>query len=105
MERINAEKLSEFAQHYGFHYKGINPQTLIKEILIEMEKGLEGKSSSLPMIPSYISPVTFIPPGKTVLALDAGGTNLRSSLVHFNENGEPVAQGTRKQLCREQMDM
>ncbi|MDR2541999.1 MAG: hexokinase, partial [Treponema sp.] len=85
-----------FARYYRFHYDGINPRIIIKEILIEMERGLKGKSSSLPMIPSYITPVTFIPPGKTVLALDAGGTNLRSSLVSFNENGQAIAHGTKK---------
>jgi len=96
MNNFCAEELSEFARYYGFHYEGINPQALVKEILIEMQRGLEGKTSSLAMIPSYISPVTRIPNGKTVLALDAGGTNLRSSLVYFNENGEAVAQGTKK---------
>jgi hexokinase len=48
------------------------------------------------MIPSYITPVTHLPPGKVVLALDAGGTNLRTSLVQFNENGKAVTQGMNK---------
>jgi hexokinase len=48
------------------------------------------------MIPSYISPVSRVPPGKTVLALDAGGTNLRASLVRFGENGKAAAEGTVK---------
>jgi len=96
MNKFNANELSEFARYYGFHYEGINHQALVKEILTEMERGLEGKNSSLRMIPSYITPVTNIPSGKTVLALDAGGTNLRSSLVHFNENGEAAARGTIK---------
>jgi hexokinase len=96
MFKFNAEELSDFAQYYGFHYTGINLHALVQEILIEMERGLEGKSSSLAMIPSYINPVTHIPSKKTVLALDAGGTNLRSSLVYFNENGEAVTQGTKK---------
>jgi len=96
MNKFNAQELSDFARYYAFHYDGICPQTIVKEVLIEMERGLEGKPSSLQMIPSYITPVTRIPPGKTVLALDAGGTNLRSSLVHFNENGEAVAHGTSK---------
>jgi len=96
MLKFNAEELSKFAHYYGFHYKGINIHGLANEVLVEMERGLEGKSSSLPMIPSYITPVTRIPPEKTVLALDAGGTNLRSSLVYFNEKGEAVTQGTNK---------
>jgi hexokinase len=48
------------------------------------------------MIPSYISPVSHAPAGKAVLALDAGGTNLRAALVHFDENGKAVAGGTVK---------
>ena len=96
MSKFNAEELSNFARYYGFHYDAVNPNALVKEVLIEMERGLEGASSSLPMIPSYITAVTRIPPEKTVLALDAGGTNLRSSLVYFNENGEAVAQRTNK---------
>ena len=96
MWKFNADELADFARFYGFHYDGINPNALVKEVMIEMERGLAGKSSSLPMIPSYISPVTRIPSGKTVLALDAGGTNLRTSLIYFHENGEAVAQGTLK---------
>jgi len=96
MSKFNAVKLSDFARYYGFHYDSLNPNALVKEVLIEMERGLAGLSSSLPMIPSYITPVTNIPAGKTVLALDAGGTNLRVSLVHFNKNGEASARGTSK---------
>ena len=96
MYKFNADELSDFSRYYGFHYDGIDPHTLVKEVLIEMERGLCGNSSSLAMIPSYITPVTRLPPGKTVLALDAGGTNLRASLVSFNENGEATARGTKK---------
>jgi hexokinase len=96
MSKFNAEELSDFARFYGFHYDCINPGTLVKEVLIEMERGLDGKISSLPMIPSYITPITNIPSGKTVLALDAGGTNLRASLISFDENGQASAQGTSK---------
>ena len=96
MSKFNAQELSEFARYYGFHYDAVNPSALVKEILIEMELGLAGPASSLAMIPSYITPVTSIPAGKTVLALDAGGTNLRTSLIQFNENGEAVPKGTRK---------
>ncbi|MDR2942667.1 MAG: hexokinase [Treponema sp.] len=96
MYKFNADELSDFAHHYGFHYNCINPNTIVKEVLTEMEKGLKGKKSSLAMIPSYITPIKNIPPLKTVLALDAGGTNLRASLVQFNEKGEVVSQGIHK---------
>ena len=93
---FNTEELSEFARHYGFHYADLDPHALIKEVLIDMERGLEGLSSSLPMIPSYISPVTQIQGNKTVLALDAGGTNLRASLVSFDAHGKLSARETVK---------
>ena len=96
MYKFSPQELSDFARFYGFHYDSINPEALVKEVVIDIERGLSGDSSSLAMIPSYITPVTKIPPGKTVLALDAGGTNLRASLVYFNGNGEAVAQGTTK---------
>jgi hexokinase len=96
MYKFDAKEISDFARFYGFHYDGIKPDALVKEVLIEMERGLTGASSSLAMIPSYITPVTNIPAGKTVLALDAGGTNLRASLIQFNEKGEAIPQGTKK---------
>jgi hexokinase len=93
---FNPQELSDFARYYGFHYESIEPMSLVKEVLIDMERGLEGKSSSLPMIPSYITPTTKAEPGKTVVALDAGGTNLRASLVHFDGEGKAVADETVK---------
>jgi hexokinase len=90
---FNPHELSDFARYYGFHYDSLEPMALVKEILIDMERGLAGLSSSLPMIPSYITPVSKVQPGKTVLALDAGGTNLRASRVHFDENGKATAEG------------
>jgi len=93
---FNPQALSDFARHYGFHYDSLEPMSLVREMLIDMERGLEGKSSSLPMIPSYITPSSKAGPGKTVLALDAGGTNLRASLVHFDGEGKAVADETVK---------
>jgi hexokinase len=87
-------ELSGFARYYGFHYDNWDPRALIQELLVHMERGLAGQSSSLPMIPSYISPASRIPAGRTVLALDAGGTNLRAGLVHFDEDGRAMAEGT-----------
>jgi hexokinase len=93
---FSPEGISEFAHYYGFHYDQLDPVSLMKDVLHHMERGLHGQPSSLPMIPSYISPVSHVPPGKTVLALDAGGTNLRASLVRFGENGKAAAEGTVK---------
>jgi hexokinase len=93
---FNPQELSDFARYYGFHYDSLDPSALIKEISIDMDRGLKGLSSSLPMIPSYISPVSKTLPGKTVLALDAGGTNLRASRVRFDGEGKAMPEGTEK---------
>jgi hexokinase len=93
---FNPQEISDFAHYYGFHYDSLDPLSLMRDVLNHIERGLKGQSSSLPMIPSYISPVSHVPPGKTVLALDAGGTNLRASLVRFDENGKATPEGTQK---------
>ncbi|MDR2102539.1 MAG: hexokinase, partial [Treponema sp.] len=93
---FNPNTLCEFARYYGFHYDICDPATLVRDIRIDMERGLRGQSSSLAMIPAYISPVTQVPPGKKVIALDAGGTNLRAALVRFDENGKALAEGSEK---------
>ena len=93
---FNPQELSDFARYYGFHYDSLDPMALVKEVLIDMERGLAGISSSLPMIPSYITPVSKALPGKAVLALDAGGTNLRASLVRFDSQGKALAERTEK---------
>jgi len=88
--------LSEFARYYGFHYDRIDPIALVEDVLFEMDRGLRGLSSSLPMIPAYIRPAPRTTPGKTVVALDAGGTNLRAALVKFDESGRALILESRK---------
>ncbi len=60
--------------------------------LDEMTRGLQGRPSSLPMIPTYIETIREVPRGEKVIALDAGGTNLRVALVGFDGKGAPVVE-------------
>jgi hexokinase len=87
---FDPDLIAEFARYYGFHYDRIDPHGLVEDVLVEMERGLKGQSSSLPMIPTYISPVSRVSPGKAVIALDAGGTNLRAARIKFDEKGQLV---------------
>jgi len=93
---FNPALLNDFARSYGFHYDMCDPLVLVRDVRIEMERGLKGKPSPLAMIPSYLRPVSQVPAGKTVIALDAGGTNFRAARVRFSEDGKPQAEGTRK---------
>lgn len=88
--------LTDFARYYGFHYSGCDPLGLVKDFVLEMERGLRGDASSLPMLPSYISPVSRPKAGVTVLALDAGGTNLRVARIKFDESGVATEEESRK---------
>ena len=56
----------------------------------EMSLGLKGRSSTLPMIPTYIETARDVPRGEPVIALDAGGTNFRAAVVSFDPAGKPV---------------
>jgi hexokinase len=93
---FHPEELADFARHHGFHYDMIDPVQLVRDIVTDIDRGLRGESSSLPMIPTYISPGNRVPAGKTVIALDAGGTNLRAARVRFDENGKALAEDARK---------
>lgn len=62
----------------------------------EMQNGLAGKPSSLQMIPAYIGSDFSVEPGDYVIAIDAGGTNLRISLIQFDENTFPQIKEIRR---------
>ncbi len=88
--------LADFARYHGFHYDLCDPRELVKDLLVEMDRGLSGDESTLPMLPSYITPVASLPVGKRTLALDAGGTNLRGSIVRVDEKGALISEEQRK---------
>ena len=109
ISRAELDELDDFARSYGFHYDTIDSAELLGDFCGEMERGLLGEPSSLLMLPSYLSPRSSLPPGKTVVALDAGGTNLRVSRIRFDKDGRPEQlvterapmPGTRGQLSAE----
>ena len=57
----------------------------------EMNRGLRGRGS-LRMMPSYLGVPKELPTNKPVVALDAGGTNLRIALVTFPQSGAPLVE-------------
>jgi len=60
--------------------------------LSEMRAALEGRPSSLAMLQSYCRPVAGIPLNRKVAVIDAGGTNLRTCSVFFDDNSNPVVE-------------
>jgi hexokinase len=92
MERImhkEEKKVQEFFRYYGMDPDDIDMDECISCFIEEMEAGLAGKKSSLPMLPSYIEVEKPLPENKRVVVLDAGGTNFRVAAVRFTEGLVP----------------
>lgn len=87
-------KVSAFLNRHGFSAAGYDVNTLIESLLYDMEKGLSegaGKIDSMDgaqyMIPTWGLPPESAPKNQKIIVIDAGGTNFRSCLVTFDENG------------------
>lgn len=97
---INNEKISQKSENFLKEIRmssgSLQPEDLVQTFISDMRAGLAGQDSPLPMIPTYIEPIADIPRGKKVIAMDAGGTNLRAALVSFDNNGKPVIEHFRK---------
>ena len=77
-----------FLEEHKMRADDINIQHIVDLFTSEMKKGLEGKDSSLRMIPTYIEADNQFLTGMKVVAIDAGGTNFRAALVKFNSLGK-----------------
>lgn len=86
------DKTEDFLKRHMLAASSVDADKTLDFILSEMEKGLEEENgSSLQMIPTYVSPDDAdIVPGKSVIVMDAGGTNFRTCLVTFDDNKQPV---------------
>lgn len=88
MRDLSAETPA-FLTSIDMHPDQTDIDAFIKAFLSEMDAGLAGDLSSLKMIPAYVSVEGAPRDGVPVIAIDAGGTNLRVALVEF-QNGAPV---------------
>ena len=77
----------DFLEKHGMSPERVLPSRDARGMAEEMERGLAGQESSLAMIPTYLSVDGQIPKGVPVAVIDAGGTNFRSALVTFTEDG------------------
>lgn len=76
---------------------GIGPESTDAEVFVrrfkdEMERGLDKKLSSLAMIPSYVFCSNIELDGKSAVAIDIGGTNMRTAVVSFNAGRAEINQ-------------
>jgi len=81
--------VDQFLIDMKMHPADIDLESIVGRIMDEMTKGLNGEPSSLAMIPTYLEIDSDVIDNEKVVVLDAGGTNLRRAIIHFNKNGIP----------------
>ena len=79
--------VDRFLRDVEMHSADIDLDSMVVHIMDEMTKGLNGEPSSLAMLPTYLEIDTDATVGEKVVVLDAGGTNLRTAIIHFDQNG------------------
>ena len=83
---MSSKKALDFMARHGMSAL-IDPAEYAERMRQDMERGLKGEKSSMPMIPTYIKNDGLIPKGVPAAVIDAGGTNFRSGLVTFTDAG------------------
>src|SRR5574344_2987391 len=83
---MNTAVAAFLAKHDFAIHKDIN--TLIHGLLFNMNEGLAGRQAAEDMIRTYCLPPKEAAAGKSVIVIDAGGTNFRSCIVTFDSVGK-----------------
>ena len=78
--------VSAFLSSHNF-VRHVDVNTVAESILDDMNRGLNGLKSDEDMIPTWCMPPKAKVVNKSVIVIDAGGTNFRSCLVTFDANG------------------
>jgi len=77
-----------FLEEHKIRSYDVNSEQIVELFTSDMLKGLDGRESTLRMIPTYIEADNQFLTGVPVVAVDAGGTNFRAALVKFNVMGK-----------------
>lgn len=86
----------DFLQSYDMNVEDVGFLSNLEIFLHEMELGLEGRESTLEMIPTFLSAANEVPSNTLVIVADAGGTNFRVASIYFDEKNSPVIQNLQK---------
>lgn len=82
--------VKNFLNKYSMDYERVDIEQGCQNFINEMINGLEGRKSTLMMIPTYISMGEDIPHDEPIIVMDAGGTNFRVAVAYFDRDKKPV---------------
>ena len=86
----------EFLDRHGMNPALTEPMACVEPMLRDMWQGLRGQKSAMAMIPTYLSNDGMVAPGSCAVVIDAGGTNFRTALLCFEQEGYSI-EGLKKQ--------
>ena len=89
---VDYDRVQDFLEAHDMEPARVDPNREAALMLEDMRRGLAGEKSDMPMIPTYLSNDAQLPLGRSVAVIDAGGTNFRSALVRFEEDGCHVSE-------------
>ena len=95
---IPNEKALDFLERHGMAPESVDPDVCIYRMPAEMRSGLAGERCSMDMIPTYLSNDGQLQAGVQAAVIDAGGTNFRSALVHFQPAGYTVTDMIKRKM-------
>lgn len=81
------QKLTDFLMTENFD-TNLNISSAIALMRQDMAAGLKGEKSDQDMIQTFLDPSSITSKKKSIIVIDAGGTNFRSCLVNFEKNAE-----------------
>ncbi|MBQ4378752.1 MAG: hexokinase [Treponema sp.] len=87
--------ITNFLEAHGF-YRDLDLSALAQSVRNDMIARFLGKKSDQDMICTFIDPSSIEISEKSVIVIDAGGTNFRSSLVTFSKDGSYSVSGFEK---------
>lgn len=91
-------KAQEFLTKYNQDATNIDVDKSLELLEKDILAGLAGQKSSLEMIPSYLTADFDVQSGKSVVVIDAGGTNFRSATATFDKDNNCVVENLTKTL-------
>lgn len=87
----------EFLKEIGFIQTWEEMESVENAFIDHMHKSLQGQVSSLPMLPAYLTVDALPDEQQDVIVMDAGGTNLRVSLLRIRPGEKPEILAHHKQ--------
>ena len=87
---LYSEKVRVFLTSHGMEPERVDFDSTTAAFISDMELGLRGRESSIRMIPTYLTADGQLPLGEPAAVIDAGGTNFRTALVSFTEDGPVI---------------